>query len=246
MIHPIEIDPVEFGKAMGAIVKDAVTPLLSRLEAVERALETIPEAAQVRDLLGSDELKTLVDLHVVEAVAEYFAQNPVHDGKDGADGAPGEKGLPGEKGRDGLDLKDLFRADGGNLIAVMSDGTTKDLGKFVGNDGKDGLSFESVQGEYDSERGYVITLSAGDRKTELVLPGMAHLGFYREGLKSLPGQSVTHDGSLWIAKRETCAKPCRENSEDYYLAARKGTDAVQVVKRSQPRGPIKLDGSSHG
>ncbi|MBC8718759.1 hypothetical protein [Ochrobactrum sp. Marseille-Q0166] len=44
----------------------------------------------------------------------------------------------GKDGRDGLDLKDLFRGEGGVLIATMSDGRIKELGQFVGKDGENG------------------------------------------------------------------------------------------------------------
>ncbi|HCU2081808.1 TPA: hypothetical protein OUI22_000426 [Pseudomonas aeruginosa] len=43
------IDPVEFGKAMGAIVREATVPLIARIEQLEKALsaQTIPSADEV-------------------------------------------------------------------------------------------------------------------------------------------------------------------------------------------------------
>ncbi len=43
------IDPVEFGKAMGAIVREATAPLIARIEQLEKALssQVIPSAADV-------------------------------------------------------------------------------------------------------------------------------------------------------------------------------------------------------
>ncbi|REN20930.1 hypothetical protein DSI41_02545, partial [Mycobacterium tuberculosis] len=64
----------------------------------------------------------------------------------------------------------------------------------MGEDGRDGLSFESAAGVYDAERGFVITLGAGDRRAELVLPYMVHRGFHRDGMGMKAGQSITHDG----------------------------------------------------
>jgi hypothetical protein len=209
------LDPVEFGKAMGAIVKDATAPLLRRIEELEarqlergekgdrgddgasvtvadvspmiadlvaKAVAEIPVPKDgvdgkdgkdadpidvkevVSELLAGDEIKTLVDLHVAAAlpdtVAKHFEANPVRNGKDGDPGRDGDRGDPGtpgkdgDPGRDGLDVKDLFRADGGRLVAVMSDGTTKDLGEFVGKDGtngtngkdgRDGLGFDDCE-----------------------------------------------------------------------------------------------------
>lgn len=47
------IDPVEFGKAMGALVKEATAPLLSRIDQLEKQLEAIsaPSAADVAKLV---------------------------------------------------------------------------------------------------------------------------------------------------------------------------------------------------
>lgn len=52
------IDPVEFGKAMGAIVKDATAPLLARIDALEKYLEDlgIPTAAEAAALIDVDAL----------------------------------------------------------------------------------------------------------------------------------------------------------------------------------------------
>src|SRR5690606_21412267 len=60
------------------------------------------------------------------------------DGVGGRDGEEGERGESGAGGKDGLDVKDMLRSADNRLIAVMSDGTTRDLGVCVGEDGRDG------------------------------------------------------------------------------------------------------------
>lgn len=52
------IDPVEFGKAMGALVKEATAPLLSRIDQLEKQLEAInvPSAADVAKLVDVEAL----------------------------------------------------------------------------------------------------------------------------------------------------------------------------------------------
>jgi hypothetical protein len=52
------IDPVEFGKAMGALVKEATAPLLQRIDQLEKQLEAIvvPSAADIAALVDVDAL----------------------------------------------------------------------------------------------------------------------------------------------------------------------------------------------
>jgi hypothetical protein len=270
-----DFDPVEFGRAVGETIREAVAPLVKRIEQLEaRAPEPGPPGdpgkdaepvdvaalveAAVAKLLASDRLETLADLKATEAVAKHFETNPVRHGRDGTDGNDGANATdeqvsaavkqylaanppePGKPGRDGLDVKDLFRAEGGRLIAVLSDGTVKDLGVFVGRDGADGLSFEDFTGEYVAERGFVLRASRGEVSREFVLPYMVHRGFWSEGKQAKAGESMTHDGALWIAKRETRAKPCLENADDWILAARKGRDGQDGKHGIDKTKPVKV------
>jgi hypothetical protein len=300
------LDPVEFGKSMAAIVKDATAPLLLRIEdqdarikelearqpergadgkdgtsvtiadvepmlaeMVGRAVAAIPAPKDgadgkdaepidvhevVRELIACDEIKTILDPMTAEAVAKHMAENPVQhgkdgapgrDGKDGERGPQGEKGMDGSNGRDGLDVKDLFRADGGRLVAVLSDGTTRDLGEFVGKDGRDGLNgkdgadFTECEIDYDGER--TITIRSGAATITKTVPIPLDRGYYREGMASEKGDIVTHDGNAWIAQRDTKAKPCRE-SADWRMLARRGRDGRDGIDAKPAPGPVKLKG----
>ena len=84
---------------------------------------------------------------------------------------------------------------------------------------------------------------AGEAK-ELRYPagGIRPGGFWREGMKCFALQAITHDGALWIAKRDTAAKPCLENADDWQLAARKGRDGRDGKDGKPPPGPVKLGG----
>ncbi len=166
----------------------------------------------------------VTDEQVAVQVARYLAANPPQAGADGV-------GLAGAM---------IDRA--GELVVTTTKGETIRLGKVVGEDGQDGLSFDTASGEYDAERGFVIRLGAGDRSKEFVLPYMVHRGFWREGLGTKSGQSVTHDGALWIAKRDNASKPCLENAEDWILGARKGRDGKDGKSVKVPAGPVQLAG----
>jgi hypothetical protein len=286
-------DPIQFGKEIGNIIREALAPIHRRLEVLEQRSpekgepgESPPPVdhdaiadAVIAGLLGTDRLQTLVDLSTSEAVAKHFEANPVRDGKDadpalieaaveravaaipaprdGKDAQPiTEEQLaaqvakhlaahPPKDGIDGVGLAGAMIDRGGELVVTTTKGEAIKLGKVVGDDGRDGLSFETARGEYDSERGFVITLGAGERCKELVLPYMVHRGFWREGLATKAGQSITHDGALWIAKRDNASRPCLENEQDWALAARKGRDGKDGKSVRVPAEPVKL-GTDNG
>lgn len=227
-----------------------------------RDAEPIDVKEVVAEILAGDELKTLVDLHVAESVpavvAKHFEANPVQHGKDGRDGKDGDRGPEGQRGekgldgRDGLDVKDLFRADGGRLLAVMSDGTTKDLGEFVGKDGRDGangkdgrdgVGIEDADAAVEDGEAVVRFMRDGKIVKEIryPLPTLGHIGFWGAGMSAKAGELTTHDGHLWLAKCATSEAP-NYQSKDWQLCARKGADGARGApgKDYKPREPVKL------
>ncbi len=260
------IDAQAFGVELAAIVKAATAPLIARIDALEKASSVLPEPGRdgkdadpdgvagvvygrikadleaiKATLDGLPELPELPDIPamVSEAVEEAVKAIPVpKDGRDGADGKDGEKGDPG---RDGLDVKDLFRADGGRLVAVMSDGTTKDMGVFVGKDGKDGdqgkdgsdgLGFEDMEFTTDEHGRPVAKFQRGDVVKTIQLPCLIDRGPYRSGETYQKGDAVSYGGSLWIAQEPTGDKP--DGSKGWRLAVKKGRDGkdgqIKAVK----------------
>lgn len=313
------IDPVEIGKAMGGIVREAVAPLLKRIEELEArqlergekgeagvdgkdgmsvtlddvspmiaeaiakaVAEIAPVAGQngergpqgepgkdadpvavsevVAELLVAPELKTLVDLHVAEAVTSYFQENPVQHGKDAAPvtdeqiskhveiylaANPPE---PGKDGADGIGMAGAVINRSGELVITKTNGEAIPLGVVIGkdgdpgNDGKDGADFTDVELDYDGERGLIIRGKGGELVKRLPIP--IDRGYWREGMKSEKGDVVTQEGSAWIALKDTSAKPCRENADDWRMMARKGRDGPPgpAGKEYRPPEPVKLNG----
>lgn len=183
------------------------------------------------------------------AVATYLAENPIKNGEPGPKGDRGEDGSPGEAGADGKDgvgLADALIDRDGALVLTMTDGRAKALGVVVGRDGadgkngRDGIDFEKCTGHFDPERGYVLAFAAGDASAEHVLPYMRHGGFWSQGRAVKAGESWTHDGALWIALRDSGAKPCLENREDWILAARKGRDGKDGRNGIDLTAPVKV------
>ena len=247
------LDAETFGRELAAMVKAQIAPLLDKMAALEKRLDDLPApqngkdadpqtvAAIVRDQMKGDlaELRSAVDAIVipepatvdVDAIAKAAAQMipTPKDGSPGRDGQPGKDGAAGEKGRDGLDVKDLFRADGGRLVAVMSDGTTKDLGVFVGKDGapgrdgQDGIGFEDMTFETDDHGRVIAKFQRGGVIKSARLPGIVDRGPFKAGEGYEKGDAVSYGGSLWIAQEPTCDKP--DGSKAWRLAVKKGRDA---------------------
>lgn len=205
-----EANPVQNGRDADPAVIQAT---------VKAAVEALPVP---KDGLDAE---PVTDQQIAAAVAKHLAAHPP------------------QAGADGVGLAGAMIDRSGELVITTTKGEAIRLGVVVGRDGEDGqhgLSFETASGEYDSERGFVITLGSGDRRTELVLPYMVHRGFHRDGLGMKAGQSVTHDGALWIAKRANASRPCLENTDDWILAARKGRDGKDGRSVRVPAGPVSL------
>lgn len=217
--------------------------------------------AVVAKLLASDRLRTLSDVAAAEAVAEHFEANPVQHGKDGRDGRDGKDGEPGprgERGTDGVAGNDGRGAAGamidrdGNLILTMSDGTVERLGVVVGKDGaagrdgKDGLSMADVTRTYDGDAHEIVerwTVVGEQKEMRYPAGGIAPGGFWKEGTLARSAQAFTHDGHLWLAKRETRVKPSLEAKDDWQLAVRKGRDGKDGRNGIDKTAPVKLEGA---
>ena len=241
------IDAKAFGAELADIVKTATAPLLRRIDQLEKQLADMPavrdgkDGADGRDGADGKDGASVSLADVLPAlkdqVADYLAAIPApQDGKDGVDGKDGSDGERGDPGRDGLDVKDLFRADGGRLVAVMSDGTTKDLGEYVGRDGaagangkdgadgRDGFGFDDLTFEQTGERSAVLRFAKGEQVKEfaITLPGFVDRGVWKDAEEYQPGDGVTYGGSFWIAQAGADGRP--DTGKGWRLAVKKGRD----------------------
>jgi integrin beta 3 len=262
------------GKAFGAeivsVVKDYMAremgPVIARLDALEKRQPEKGERGEPgtdgkdgapgkdADPVSAEQIVEAVRSMpeaIAEAVAKYLSDNPPPAGKDGRDGADGKDGEPGADGRDGLDVKDLFRADGGRLVAVMSDGTTKDLGVFVGKDGepgekgadgrdgadgkdgRDGFGFEDLD-LVETETGVMLRFMRGEEVKEFRLPIVIDRGVYDSEKTYLKGDGTTWGGCFWIAQKDNPeGKP--DSGNGWRMAVKKGRDGRNgEVKADKP------------
>ncbi|MDC9651518.1 MULTISPECIES: hypothetical protein [Xanthomonas] len=213
---------------------------LATIDAVSKHFEANPVQH------GRDADPALIDAAVKTAVAALPAPRDGRDADPVTDQQLAEHvarylvAHPPQAGADGVGLAGALIDRSGELVITTTKGEAVRLGKVVGADGSDGLSFETASGGYDPTRGFVITLGAGERRAEMVLPYMVHRGFWRDGMGTKEGQSVTHDGALWIARRANASKPCLENEADWILAARKGRDGKDGKSVRVPAEPVRL------
>lgn len=259
----VTIDPDEFGRAMGLLIKDATAPLLRRIADLEARQPQKGEPGErgekgedappieikdvVAELLSSDELRVLTNLQVAEAVAKHFEANPVRHGIDGKPGEPGPKGdsIKGDPGADGVGLAGAIIDRDGELVVTTTKGEAIKLGVVTGRDGapgKDGADLSDVEFDYDGHRTISVRARGGAVAKAYKLPIPLDKGYWREGMAAEAGDIMTHGGNAWIALKDTSAKPCPENAEDWRLFARKGRDGAdgRPGRDLGPAPPVKL------
>lgn len=175
-------------------------------------------------------------------------------GRDGANGADGKDGEPGINGKDGLDAVEFLRGDNGHLIVTMSNGTTRDLGQYVGKDGapgmdaapgkdgRDGFGFDDMTMEYDGKRSFAFVMkrAADVSRYEFKAPVLIDQGVWKEGTQYETGDGVTWGGSFWIAQKDNADKPDSGNGS-WRLAVKKGRDGKDgSLKPEPPKTPVKV------
>lgn len=171
-------------------------------------------------------------------------------GKDGAPGPAGEKGQrgevgpQGERGAPGADGKsvtmdevspvieaaiakgmlDLERR-GMDLIQRCIDRIPKPKDGEPGRDGRDALDLDDIHIELgNDDRTLTLALIRGEVRVErqIILPHVIYRGVHQHGKQYQRGDSVTFQGSTWIAMRDTGSKP--ETDDSWRLATKRGRD----------------------
>lgn len=205
-------DPEKFGLEMAEVIRAALAPLQAQVKALEEKLAALPAAEK---------------------------------------GEPGKPGENGAKGDSGIGLAGAMIDRDGALQITLTNGEVKNLGRVEGKDGtngtdgnpgKDGLSLESFDLEYIPESHEVcVKATCAGRAKEIRFPagGIQHGGYWRADTKAQAGQTWTHGGQTYIAKRATAAEPA-SSSPDWEVFARRGKDGDNVTRTVKPAHPIKL------
>src|SRR5690606_2095350 len=250
------LDPVEFGKAMAGIVKEATAPLLKRIEELEarqpergeqgppgepgRDAEPVEVSEVVRELLGTDELRTLVNLEVVA----YLTENPPPPGKDGKDG---EKGEPGEPGKS-VTLEDVsvfleaaVAKHGLDFERRANEKLDKAIERIpVPKDGRDGVDLTELSLDFDGERTVTIKGRTGEVTKRLPVP--LWRGYWSPGVVAEKGDILTHNGTAYIAivDNPKCEPGVGKYDHEWNVFARKGRDGKDGRNGIDRTAPVKV------
>lgn len=258
------MDPIEFGKQIGALVREvaakAVAAVAERVESLERKLAALPSP---------------------EKGDKGDAGDKGDPGPKGDKGDPGERGasvtaaevlpalrdelrqaiaaMPTPKNGASVSIEDVMpaleRALEGYVARWALDferRAQETLQRAVdrlpapknGEDGKNGFSLDDFDAQLaDDGRTLVLTFQHGDEpaiRRELAIPALIDRGVYREGEAYRKGDGTTWGGSYWIAQRDTSAKP--DASDDWRLAVRKGRDGKNGERGRDyaPPAPVKV------
>lgn len=270
------------GKAFGAEIVGVVrgylekemSPILSRLIALEKRIEALPapvdlsaDLEALKAAVGAivipvppqmpelPDIGALVDGAVKEAVSaipapengksvtiDDVAPMIVSEVEKRVSAIPAAK--DGADGKDGVGLAGAIIDRDGELVVTLSNGEAKRLGPVVGKDGNpgdpgvDGLGFDDLDVTYDGEKTVSLKYSQDERVKEFtfVMPIVIDRGVYREGGEYKAGDAVTWGGSLWIAQKNTGAKP--DAGDDWRLSVKRGRDGkdgtMREAKAAQP------------
>ena len=225
---------LDMPKFIGEVHKylaDAVEPLVKRIEELEARGALSPDELDnevVSRLLGSDRLRTLADAQAAEAVADYFRENPVQHGKDGAG------------------IADLLVDREGKLIATFTDGRMKDLGPVIGKDGengkdgRDGADLTEVGLEFDGERTVTVKGRTGEVSKRLPIP--LWRGYWSEGVVAERGDILTHNGTAYIAivDNPKCEPGVGKYDHEWKVFTRKGRDGKDGRNGVDKTAPVKV------
>jgi hypothetical protein len=214
-ISVFDLEPRAFGKVVSAI---AIEVMQQYIQPMAQAIVDLDSEKRIDAEVIAELAKCLERVDALEA-GTTIRQKSLSEG-DGV-GAPGSI-APAVRG-----IQEAIIDREGQLVLTMTDGTIQKLGRVIG---QDGLSVESRELEYVPETHEIVERWTANGKTrEFRYPagGIRDGGYWRQGVEARKHEVMTHAGSTWLALRDTKAKPCHENPEDWRLFARKGRDAKE-------------------
>ncbi|NLS07614.1 hypothetical protein HGP14_30590 [Rhizobium sp. P32RR-XVIII] len=236
------IDAKAFGLELAGIVKAQLDPISSRLAALEKRVDTLPQPRDGKDA-DMAEVRQLIEAEIkalgtsTDGVAALVASEVAKRAGDLA---------RAKDGQDGVGLAGALIDRAGELVITLTNGETKNLGPVVGKDGdpgkpgRDGFHLEDFDASVmDDGRTVLLSFDRGDLsyKVELGFPVMLYRGVFKDGQPYEQGDTVTWAGSLWHCDKNTSEKP-GDGSKDWTLCAKKGRDGkdgeVKEAKQFRP------------
>ena len=222
------LDPVEFGKAMAAIVNEATAPLVKRIEELEARPVEIDVSDVVKELLSADGIKQLVGLEV----DAFLTENPPPPGKDGKSVTLDDVSLF----LDAAIAKHVLE-----LERRASDTIARAIDKIPApKDGRDGVDLTEVGLEFDGERTVTIKGRTGEVSKRLPIP--LWRGYWSEGVVAERGDILTHNGTAYIAivDNPKCEPGVGKYDHVWKVFTRKGRDGKDGRNGIDRTKPVNL------
>lgn len=175
-------------------------------------------------------------------------------------GQKGEKGEKGDQGNPGanavVDYEDILKAveEAHERIVARyvldlerrgNDAIQRAIDRLPQpRDGVDGFGFDDLESEYDGDRTLTLRFVKGGQRKEFTyrMPLVIDRGYFRRGKKFEKGDAVTHDGTLWIALKDTDVTPSIAAKADWRIGARKGEDGRPGVDGIDAPSVVALRG----
>lgn len=226
------IDPVEFGKQMAAIVRDATEPLKQKIKELEAALKNQPEPKDGESITVEDVAPMIRD-----EVKKAVSQIPVpKDGKDADMSAPTVDEIAAVFERRFSDLTLSWERQARDTFERAADKMP------IPENGRDAIPLESFDLSL-SEDGRTVTvkMQAGETQTEksIRIPSVIDRGPYKQGNEYEKGDGVTHGGSFWIAQDDKPEGAPGMGGKGWRLAVKKGRDGRDLRDNASSIDPNK-------
>ena len=250
------LDPVEFGKAMAAIVNEATAPLVKRIQELEaRQPEKgdkgdpgdpappveIDVSDVVKELLSADGIKQLVGLEV----DAFLTENPPAPGKDGKDG---DKGDPGKS----VTLEDVslfLDAAIAKHVLDFERRANETLAKAIDKipepkDGRDGVDLTELSVDFDGERTVTVKGRTGEVTKRVPVP--LWRGYWSPGASAEKSDILTHNGTAYIAivDNPKCEPGVGKYDHEWKVFTRKGRDGKDGRNGIDKTAPVKVKGDA--
>lgn len=225
------LDPVEFGKAMAAIVNEATAPLVKRIEELEARQPEIDVSDVVKELLSADGIRHLVGLEV----DAFLTENPPAPGKDGDKGETGKS----------VTLEDVslfLDAAIAKHVLDFERRANETLARAIDKipepkDGKDGVDLTELSVDFDGERTVTVKGRTGEVTKRVPVP--LWRGYWSQDVVAEKSDILTHNGTAYIAivDNPKCEPGVGKYDHEWKVFTRKGRDGKDGrngVDRTKP------------
>jgi hypothetical protein len=233
-----EFDPVEFGRSIGAMIREAVEPLKSENAELRKEIEALkardPDGIEappveidvsdvVKELLASDGIKQLVGLEV----ESFLTENPPRKSVTLDDVSVFLEAAVAKH------LLDFERRAGEKLDRAIERIP-------VPKDGRDGVDLTELSLDYDGERTVTVKGRTGTVTKRVPIP--LWRGYWSPGVVAEKADILTHNGTAYIAivDNPKCEPGVGKYDHEWKVFTRKGRDGKDGRNGIDKTAPVKV------